>query len=148
MPERAPSDHIELLNVRVSPNGIAEMDQGRALVFVPRSGIVHVELKHGSGAERPVLNCLIAVALLGVSALPLVMLFNALRGSGIFEAKFITAVAFVVPAVWLLDLTLRRRWFLSVQQRRGNRKILFARGADESQVRQFWLEVCNRFGYL
>ncbi len=139
--------YLEFRNVRVSASGLAEMDGARPLVSVQRSEIVQVELEYGVGAERPLINIVLAAALFALSLSPLMMLVNAFRGAGQFEVKFISAFAFAIPGLWLLDLAIRKRWLLRAQVRRGSRKILFPRNASENEVRAFWSEARSRFGY-
>src|SRR5689334_7880146 len=97
--------------VRVGAAGIAEMDGTLPTIFIPRTEIVAVELCHGSGAQRPIVALVLGLLLLLLSVLPLIMVINALRRSEPFPAKAIAAVAFAIPALWLLDLAVRRRWF-------------------------------------
>lgn len=133
--------------VRVGEDGIAEMDGALPTIFIPRDDITAVELCHGSGAQRPVVALVVGVILLVLSLLPLVMIANALRRSEPFPAKVIAAVAFVFPALWLLDLALRRRWFLRVQTRRGARKIVFSKTTDQVSAESFLSSARSRFRY-
>ena len=123
------------------------MDGSRPRLFIPRNDVSRIELEHGSGAERPIVSFVIAAALAVVSLLPLAMLVNAFRGAGAFPDKLIAGVALIIPAIWLLDLSLRRRWFLRVYLRRGSRKLLFARRADPQAIETFLSDARSRFGY-
>ena len=59
----------------------------------------------------------------------------------------ITAAAFVIPALWLLDLSLRKRWLILVHTRGGKRKILFKKETDERAIRDFLAEARSKLGY-
>jgi hypothetical protein len=61
--------------------------------------------------------------------------------------KAITAIAFILPATWLLNLSIRKRWFVCVHQRRGSRKLLLPRHIEGPAVQTFVLNAQSRFGY-
>jgi hypothetical protein len=54
---------------------------------------------------------------------------------------------FLVPAFWLLDLSLRRRWFLRDRTLRGSRKLLFEKGSEPAGVERFIVTAKTTFGY-
>jgi hypothetical protein len=75
------------------------------------------------------------------------MLVNARRSGLPFPAKALTAFAFILPAGWLLNLSLRKRWFVLVHQRRGSRKLLLPRRIDGPAVHAFIANARSQFGY-
>ncbi|MEA2239359.1 MAG: hypothetical protein QOC81_4083 [Thermoanaerobaculia bacterium] len=75
------------------------------------------------------------------------MLALAVLRHGSIPAKLVTSVAFIIPAVWLLDLALRRRWYVLVHTRRGSRKLLFGKHSDPAELERFVLSAKARFGY-
>lgn len=140
-------DLLQLESVRLSAEGAAEMDGPRRLIFVPRAEIERLELRHGSGSERPIISAVLGFALLAMSAAPIVMLINAFRGWGTFQMKYIAAIAFIIPALWLLDLSLRRRWMIVVHARKDRRKLVFHKTKDRVAIERFFNEARSRFGY-
>lgn len=140
-------DYIEYASVRLGTDGAAEMDGNRRLVHIPRAEVVRVEVVHGSAAERPWLSLILGVVLLAVALLGPTMLLLALLGRGTVEAKFVTSIAFVIPAAWLLDLVVRRRWLLKVHGRNGSRKLIFGKPSDPVAMQQFVVSAKERFGY-
>jgi len=143
----AEEQFVQLESVRVSPDGAAEMDGTRRLIFVPRAEIERLEVRHGSGSERPIVTGLLGAVLLILSGIPIRMFINALRGYGTFELKMITAVAFIFPATWLLDLSLRRRWMIVVHMRKGTRKLVFHETKDGAAIQSFLTDARSKFGY-
>jgi hypothetical protein len=141
-------DYLEYESVRLGTDGASEMDGKRRLVHIPRTDIVGVEIVHGSAAERPIVSLILASLLLAVSLLGPAMLLGAIIGGGRVEAKVATSIAFVIPAVWLFDLVLRRRWFLKVHMKKGSRKLIFGKTSDPAALQQFVLSAKERFGYL
>ncbi len=75
------------------------------------------------------------------------MLALAILRNGSVPAKFVTSVAFIIPALWLLDLAFRRRWYVCVHTRRGSRKLLFAKGSDPVELERFVVSAKARFEY-
>jgi hypothetical protein len=141
-------DYLEYGSVRLGTDGASEMDGNRRLVHIPRAEVVGVEIVHGSAAERPLVSLILGALLAALSLVGPIMLTGALLGRGRVDIKFVTSIAFIVPAVWLFDLVLRRRWFLEVHMKKGSRKLIFGTTSDEVALQQFVLAAKERFGYL
>jgi hypothetical protein len=141
-------DHLEYGAIRLGADGAAEMDGNRRLVHIPREEIVSLELAHGSASERPVISLIFAALLLAISLIGPMMLVGALLGRGTVEIKWVTTIAFIIPAAWLFELVIRRRWFLKVHMKKGSRKLIFARPNDEVALQQFVHGAKERFGYF
>jgi len=137
----------ELGAVRIDALGAAEMEGERRVVFVPRAEIVRIEAAYGSAAERPLITALLGLILVGIAGLPVVMLINWWRYGGTYPVKAIAAAGFIVPATWLLDVSLRRRWFIRVVGARGARKLLLPREIEQAAVESFVAAVRTQFGY-
>jgi hypothetical protein len=141
------AEYLECGAVRVGADGVAEMDHGRALLRIPRTDVVRLELVHGSGAERPLVCIVLGMALAVIAfAGPLILALAVLRHVAV-PAKFVASIAFMIPAVWLVDLALRRRWYVLVHTRRTSRKLLFAKDTDAAELERFLLSAKARFGY-
>ena len=140
-------DYVEYESVRLGTDGASEMDGKRRLVHIARADVVGLELVHGSAAERPLVSLVLAGLLAAISLIGPLMLVGALLGRGRVDIKFVTSIAFLVPAAWLFDLVVRRRWFLKVNMRKGSRKLIFAKPYDEVALQQFVLAAKERFGY-
>jgi hypothetical protein len=140
-------DYVEYAAIRLGVDGAAEIDGNRKLVHVPRAEVIRLEIVHGSAAERPLLSLIFGVLLLAISLIGPLMLLLAVLGYGTVEAKFVTSIAFIVPAAWLLDLVIRRRWFLKVHTARGSRKLIFGKGSESVAMQQFVVSAKERFGY-
>jgi hypothetical protein len=140
-------DYLEYESVRLGIDGASEMDGNRRLVHIPRTDVVGLELVHGSAAERPLVSLILAALLTALSLVGPVMLVGALLGRGRLDSKFVTSIAFLVPAVWLFDLVIRRRWFLKVHTKKGSRKLIFGKTSDEVALQQLVLSAKEKFGY-
>lgn len=139
--------YIQLGNVRIGVDGAFEMDETRPLVSVPRADIVRIEGLHTVGGERPLVTLVIGLALLGVAVMPVMALVNVFRHGGTYYAEWIAAVACVIPAVWLIRLSVHRQWVLVVTTRRDRRKLLFLKPVSQVEVDAFIAQARSRFGY-
>jgi hypothetical protein len=137
---------LHLANIHLDEAGVAEMDGARKLVYVARSEIVRVEIARGSGSERPWLALLVGVILLVIAIGPFVVFLYALRFGDPFPLKSLAAVAFVIPAAWLLDLSLRPRWYVRVVTNHGVRKLLPPRDVPRESLESFVTSARDRFG--
>ena len=93
------------------------------------------------------MTAILGFALFALALVPIPMLINALRGYGTFHASMLATVAFIVPALWLLDLTFRRRWMIFVRSRKSSRKLIFHQTKDRAAVETFLTSARSRFGY-
>jgi hypothetical protein len=138
----------QLESIRISDDGVAEMDWHRAVIFVPRDEVLRLELGYGSGAERPLVTLALAIvcAVLAVTLMT-VFALAMIRGGVRVPLSLVTGFAFLIPAWWLLDFALRKRWFLTVHTRTGSRKLVFHTTCDQAKVEQFVVTAKARFGY-
>ena len=143
-----PAEHEQLDSVRIGTEGAAEMDRHRRAIFIPRQEITRLELAYGSGAERPLVLIILGLLFAAVAVAIAIAAVVALgREEVFFPTKLVSGVAFVVPAWWLLDLSLRRRWFVRVHARKRTTKLVFQRVRDEQAIVAFLETVRRRFGY-
>jgi len=139
--------YLEYAAVRLSADGAAEMDRNRRHIWIPREQIVRLELSFGSAAERPLISLVLGVLLVLLALLgPAIVILGLLRNS-IVHTKLVTTLGFIVPALWLLDLSLRGRWFLMVHTKRGTRKLLFTKGSEPAALERFLVTAKAKFGY-
>jgi hypothetical protein len=138
----------QLDSVRIGRSGVAEMDQGRAVIFLPRSDILRIELVFGSGAERPFIVAALGLVFAAVAVGSVVTAVLALLRCGArIPVALFSGVAFFVPAWWLINLGVRKQWYLRVHTRKGSRKLLFQTLSNELEIRKFVETARNRFGY-
>jgi hypothetical protein len=125
------------------------MDEHRPVVFVPRAEITRLEVGFGSGAENPLVLLVAGLLFLALAVAPLVVFAMMLiRDEGTMDIYFLTAIAFVVPAWWLLDLALRKRWYIKVHKRSGVRKLVFHTTRDRAAIEAFVSDAARRYGYV
>jgi len=139
--------YVQLHNVRLGESGASEMDGERPLVHIPRAEIERIESRYGTGAERPSVMLVLGIVLVAIAVIPILALVGVFTRGGTYYVEWIAAVACVIPGVWLIDLSLRKRWLLIVVMKRGRRKLLFPKGVSQVEVEAFVSGVRDRFGY-
>lgn len=141
-------EHAQLDTVRIAQDGVAEMDRHRRIIFVPREDVLRLELAYGSGAEHPLILAMLGIVCAVLAIASLVTFALAVTRGGVrIPASLITGVVFLVPAWWLLDLALRKRWFLRVHTRNGTRKLIFHEIRSNGELERFLMTARHRFGY-
>lgn len=144
----AQPDFEQLDRVRISAAGVAEMDEHRYAIAIPRAEVLGIELSFGSAAERPIISAILGVSFACVATFLAALIVLAIRDGHVAVPKAaIAGVAFYLPAWWLLDLALRRRFFLRVQTPSGSRKLVFHDRHDAAEVERFVTAARLRFGY-
>lgn len=142
------SRSFERYSVEVSDDGIAELDEGRRNVFVPRAEIREVQLSYGLGSERPLATTILGLVLLVVGLWPLGNLILVLARGGVFYVEAIAGVAFVALGVWLIRFALRKRLHLLVRTERQRRKLLFHGNVTQEGLVELLRAAERDFGYL
>lgn len=134
--------------VRIGSDGVAEMDQHRVAVFIPRDQVLRLELDYGSGAERPIVLLALGIfcAALAV-ALMLVFVMAVARGGPRIPAALVTGFTFLIPGWRFIDLALRKRWFVRVHTDRGSRKLVFHTMRNQVEIEKFVSAAKSRCGY-
>lgn len=140
-------DYIQLGNVRVGKAGAVEMDGHRPLLSVPRADIMQLEAVYTVAGERPAVTLIVGMALLIVSVVPILALVDVLQRGGTYDVEWIGAVACLIPAVWLIQLSVRRRWILLVRTTHDRRKLVFPKQVTQTEVESFIAQAKSRFGY-
>jgi hypothetical protein len=139
-------DFIQFGGVQVSAVGACEIYENQMIRFIPASEIVGIDLVHRAGADHPMIVATLGFILLGLSMVPIIMLFDTLNGGHDFFIRWIYMLGLVFPAAWILDLGLRKRWVLLVQTRKGVRKLIF-KSKDVEELDRFIVDARTRFGY-
>jgi hypothetical protein len=128
-------------------DGVAEMDQHRRIVFVPREQLLGLSLVHGPGAERPAVVLLLAAIALAASLYPVVVLLNRLAYGGVLYVEVFWLSAALPLGLWLLQLALRRRFLLVAHTVGGTRKLILGSRIPPEAILPFLSTVRARLGY-
>ncbi|EEF60007.1 hypothetical protein [Pedosphaera parvula] len=142
MPEANPS--IAYLTVKISPEGVSEVHNGRIAVFLRKSEIDRMVLTSGSGAENPIPQLILSVVLLAIGAFGIIPL---LAGNfTMLRIKFGFGVFGLIGA-WLVWEALRKQTYLLIQTRSTKRKLFFKGTIEPEALAKFLKSAETDFGY-
>lgn len=145
MNERA----LNYLNVFMGTEGISEL-HGGSRIFIPRQEIRKIELVHGYASERPRLQFIVGVAMLGAAIYMIAGIASFFAGDsgGPVMGKAILMPLFPgVLGIWMLLTALRKRTYLSVSTGKNARKIIFHGAVEVIALQDFLEEASRRYGY-
>lgn len=120
---------------------------------VASGDIQRIVLRYGIEAPRPIIQCLLGLAILGFSLTPLLNL------RGVFESAVIERPwrflgfydAFVLSlsilGVWLIWSAWRRRYYLEVTTRTSTIRVFFVRQPERASAEQVLRAAGTQFGY-
>src|ERR1051325_2511020 len=140
-------DRLRLGSVVFSGEGVAEMDQHKRVVFVPRDQVLGITLAYGSAAERPFLTLGIALVTLVISLYPVVYAINRYLTATVIQGEVLYLLAFLPLSAWLAWFAVKKRSILVVRTPRGSPKLMLGRVSGHAAIETFLSEAASRFGY-
>lgn len=136
--------NLRYLNVILSGEDIIELDGETMVATIPKESITAIRLKHGSGAERPLLQLLVAtVCILAGLHFLLVRTLSSKRGL----LLLLSMLTLLIVGLWLLFEVVRRRAYLEVATRSDVRKIVFKGRVERQKLLGFIQDANTKLGY-
>lgn len=136
---------LELAGILAEPEALHELDEGDPVVSLQVADIRRIAIKFGFSAERPILGCLLGVALISTGiAISVVAIPDAfLRQSfGINAVAALgTAPVTALLGLWLCRHSLRKGYFLHVLTACDSRKFSFRSGVTPEEIHAFFREL-------
>jgi hypothetical protein len=127
-------------NIVLSSRGIAETHGKKIVIFVPPNEINRIILKFGRSDHRPMLTMSIGIILGLVGVFGLVEFFVAMRGYR-YELGM---VAFGIIGASLIFDTLKERFFLEIETKKGIQRLVFSKNETCATVRLPRIRSSNR----
>jgi len=127
---------VEYLGVRFSPKGVAHIEGGQKLWFVPKEKIRQITLRQGFQAERPLVQTLFSAALIltGLYPLPHLVLWL-FAGGKAYDVEFMLLLLIPLGA-WFLKDGLKKGLYLELTLvDEGRRKIPLQRPLEFVMVK-------------
>jgi hypothetical protein len=110
------------LNIEISAKGLSEFDGNRRVIFIPKEEIQTIETGFGSSAERPLLQLIAGLLLVGLGLVGVAMIMaSGMRG-------FRWGVGFLVfggLGAWILYEAVKKSHFLRVICVKDTPKLVF-----------------------
>jgi hypothetical protein len=123
---------IECCGVRCDDKQLVEVEDGRVMVSVERHCVRQITLRYGVMSPHPILQGLIGMVLASLGFIPAAHLIEWSLHGGEFLAIEAGLVGLSVVGIWLIATSLRRGYFLEVQEK-SSRKRLQLRPAPEAE---------------
>ena len=115
---------VESMGVRFSPKGVAHIEGGQRLWFVPKEKIRQITLRQGFQAERPLVQTLFSAALILTGLYPLPQLILWLFAGGkAYDIEFMLLLLIPLGAWFLNDGLKKGLYFELTLVDEGRRKI-------------------------
>jgi hypothetical protein len=142
-PSSSENKQLSYLNLAISEKGISEFSDGRRIIFIPKDEIQIVEIKFGSSAERPIMQAIAGLMLVGLGYIGLTMIImNAMRGLR-WGLGFVVFGGF---GLWFLYETFKKTHYLWVICRNDKRKLVLRGAFQEAEFSQF-INDATKLGY-
>lgn len=127
---------VEYLGVRFSPKGVAHMEGGQRLWFVPKDKIRQISLRQGFQAERPLVQTLFSAALIltGLYPLPHLVLWL-FAGGKAYDVEFLLLLLIPLGAWFFKDGLKTGLYFELTLVDEGRRKIPLQRPLEFVMVK-------------
>jgi len=130
-------------NLVVAPRGISEVCAGKVMVFVPTSEIGRVTLKFGRSDNRPTLTLAMG---LGLAAAGVAGLFEFAIAPGGYRYELGLVALGAVGGSLIFD-TLKKRFFLEIQKKRGVCRLVLSKNTRKAAVQEFCRQIRTVYQY-
>ncbi|HTV43214.1 MAG TPA: hypothetical protein VMF08_21805 [Candidatus Sulfotelmatobacter sp.] len=127
----------------LSSRGLAETHGKKIVIFVPANEIDRITLKFGRSDHRPILTISIGIILGLVGVFGLVEFFIAMRGYR-YELGM---VAFGIIGASLIFDTLKERYFLEIETKKGIQRLVFSKNAQKKEIEEFCAQAGAIYNY-
>lgn len=140
---------VRYLSIQVTRDGISELDGNRQVIFIPREQILRLEIKVGTGTQRPFLQLAVAVILILVAAGFAIHVWSWWVSAAwtIDTATIAAPPLLLLTSAWLIYDALKKRSILEIRTAKGNRKLLFGGSPEAAKLAAFVAQVSKNFPY-
>ncbi len=147
---------LSFSGVEVSGNEIRELDNGKAVAFIPKKAIRSITLNYGTSANRPIAQLIIGIILIGggmIFFFPIIgFLIDAMQGNtSLNQHNGYKFFAFGAPLVFigavLIKEVFKKIYYLLIVTDDGSQKISFKEETELLQIRKFIREAEQKFNY-
>jgi hypothetical protein len=123
-------------NIVVSTRGIAETSGKKVVIFVPSADIERITLNYGKSDQRPMVSMSLGIVFALVGVFGLVEFVLAPSGYR-FE---LAMIAFGLIGASFVNDALKQRYFLEVYGKKGPRRLILSKHAEQNEDQVF----CNK----
>ena len=132
--ENTASEAVRYLNLMLSEKGIAELDGKHCAVFIPKEQVKSIEVRHGRRSERPLMQGVGGVVLIGLGVVGVRMIV----AEGVVTIRW--SIGFLVfggLGVWMMWEAFRRGNYLHVACAKESRKLKVVGEVRDDELQSF-----------
>lgn len=144
VPSTTPTNQMTYLNIVVSEKGVSEFSHGQRMIFVPKEQIQRIEIKFGSRAERPLVQIILGLLLVGLGLVGLALLIV----GGFVELRWgMGFILFGGLGLFCLYEVLRKGYYLHVISPNDTRKLVIKGAIQKTEFSKF-IKAAVQLGYI
>ena len=101
---------------------------------IPRQSISKITIKSGFLSKHPVLQLILGIITAIFGLLPLYHLYLVEKYGGVFRLWEALGTSFFIIGGYLIISCFRKGYFLEIKTNFGNKRLIFAKGAEKSRI--------------
>jgi hypothetical protein len=134
---------LSYLNIVISEKGLSEFSHGKRVVFIPKDEVQKIEVRYGSGAERPLAQIVVGLLLTALGCVGVAMIF----ASGMRGLRWgVGFIVFGALGAWCLYEAFKKTHYLQITCHKETRKLVL-KGTFEEQAFSECIRNAARLGY-
>lgn len=148
MPDQnQPTEGIGYCGILFTPDAIRELDGRRTVTTVQRSAVITISLRYGFQARSPAVQTGCGLLLFAIGLFPVAGIIQWLQQGGTMLIEAIMLTLLILFGGWIIYDSLRRGYYLQIQEDNASRKLMFTRRAKLPEIRSFLHQVHHAFAY-
>jgi hypothetical protein len=133
--------YIFFNGILAAPNRISVVEGKTEVITVRKEDIKRITLDTGYQAERPIVQVVFGVIILGIALYPLLRFLSAPTGSSTMTTRAFMLLCLIPLGVWAIQSALKQGYFLNVELENDRRKLGFKTKCKKADLREFVRQV-------
>jgi len=146
MENPAQANTVKFHNVGFSDNSMILFDQRSQILSVAKSDIRKINLKYGFQSERPIVEAMFGIVLIGAGFYFIVHLVLHTLVYRIFYVDDILSLLLLPAGGWFIVDGFRKRFYFEVVLDNDKRKFPLGKNPDKSELQKF-IKIASQLGY-
>lgn len=137
---------VRFHNVVFDPQGITLYDRQSKLLHVLKQDIRHITLKHGFQSERPIVQVLFGLAIVGAGIYFVLYFLLIARLERVIHDVGCLSPLLLPVGIWFVVDGLKKRLYFEVSLNKDKRKFPLGKNPDKGELRKF-VKLASQLGY-
>lgn len=140
-------EKIEYLGIEATRDAITQVERGRTTMRIMRDQICSVSIEYGSPSNRPMVQLVIGVLLIGLGFIPIPWIVHWLLYGGKLPKVIVFTLSWAAIGSWLVWHAISKRTFLRVDLNGRIEKLQFDGKPDPMTLQKFVRQLRDSLGY-